>query len=202
MKFNVDLASLYGGGIYVIRNNVNDKVYIGRTKSFQNRAIEHCNSMYSGKCNYKFKELIGLYPNIEFSFEVLERCLDIVKREEYYINKFKAVENGLNILHNDEEFGEIYRHSAKPKQKKEKKQFRAYELNVDDIQDFEMGYIRVKGKFVHSPEEVSKIKKEGFVLVEYESDKPKRKITKGHPDWRPADLGWIRQCKAYRKING
>lgn len=120
MKFNVDLASLYGGGIYVIRNNVNDKVYIGRTKSFQNRAIEHCNSMYSGKCNYKFKELIGLYPNIEFSFEVLERCLDIVKREEYYINKFKAVENGLNILHNDEEFRKIYRRSAKPKKREEK----------------------------------------------------------------------------------
>lgn len=120
MKFNVDLASLYGGGIYVIRNNVNDKVYIGRTKSFQNRAIGHCNSMYNGKCNYKFRELISLYPDIEFTFEVLERCLDIVKREEYYISKFKSVENGLNILHNDEEFIEIYRRSAKPKIKKDK----------------------------------------------------------------------------------
>lgn len=119
MRFIVDLSTLYGGGIYVIRNSIDDRVYIGRTKSFRDRAIAHSDSMYNGKCNSKFRELLSLHPDVELTFEVLERCFDIVKREEYYIDKFKSVEYGFNILHNDEEFYSMPRkkihRSAKPK---------------------------------------------------------------------------------------
>lgn len=200
MRFNVDLASLRGGGIYAIRNNVDKRVYIGRTRNFKQRALSHSASYSNLTCNSKVRKFIREHPDVEFTFEVLEQCFDIKQREEYYISKFRSVEEGFNVLHNDEEFFEKkINRSAKPKKEG------VYVLSSADVPAFDIGYLRIDGKLRYCPQRVKGIIKEGFVIVEYNSieiETPKKKVRLGSKEWKPANLSWLKSCKTYRKVNG
>ena len=45
MQFNIPAEHKNASGIYIIRNSVNRKVYVGSAKSFYERYHGHCNRL-------------------------------------------------------------------------------------------------------------------------------------------------------------
>ena len=102
------------GIIYIISNDINDKKYIGQTKShlispttnksrpygIQSRLRDHITKAYSKKPTCpKLSNAIRKYGAEHFYIEELENCdlesLDC--KESYYINKYDSIKNGYNI---------------------------------------------------------------------------------------------------------
>lgn len=90
------------GYIYIIRNTVNDKVYIGQTRrTIQVRFNEHLN--LSKNPNVKTK----LYLNIRklgiksFYSEQLAECKDseLTKYEQYYVEQYDSLNKGYNSVY-------------------------------------------------------------------------------------------------------
>ena len=83
-------------GIYIFKNMMNDKVYIGQSVNIESRVKEH---KYRGSLLFK---AIKKYGWNNFYYEILEECdrelLD--DREEFYIEKYNSTDKniGYNIL--------------------------------------------------------------------------------------------------------
>lgn len=90
-------------GIYIIRNNVSNKVYIGSAFNLSNRCSVHKNSLIKNKHHSKhFQNFYNKYSEAIFYFEVLEVVEsreDLKDREQYYLDLFKSYDkvNGFNI---------------------------------------------------------------------------------------------------------
>ena len=88
------------GFIYKITNDINDKVYIGKTlSSIENRFKEH--KQESQRESEQIRPLyraMNKYGNEHFHIEEVEECpLEILsEREEYWIKYFSSYENGYN----------------------------------------------------------------------------------------------------------
>lgn len=122
MKFIIDIPDGYiGGGIYRIRNDIDSRIYVGRTKDFIKRGKQHRRSFKGGLCNKKLRIFIEEHPEVVFIFEVMEETEDLKSREEELIAENDAVDNGFNILRNDEEFLIKYRGLLGKKEKKREK---------------------------------------------------------------------------------
>lgn len=78
-------------GIYAIKNNINDKIYIGRSTDIHRRWITHLRAARTGdmcKIHIAMREL-----GIEnFYVEVVEECNteQLNEREQHYIDKFDS----------------------------------------------------------------------------------------------------------------
>lgn len=92
--------------IYVIKNDVNDKVYVGKTDgSIERRFQQHCQD--SKKDSIKNRPLyyaIRKYGIEHFFVEELEECKqeDASALEIYYINLFQSYKNGYNATRGEE----------------------------------------------------------------------------------------------------
>lgn len=92
------------GGIYQIRNNVNNKIYVGSTINFIKRKREHFGGLkgkYHG--NDHLQKSWDFYGNKSFTFEVLEYVQDkekLFEREAYWLEKLAVTDdlNGYNIF--------------------------------------------------------------------------------------------------------
>lgn len=87
------------GSIYIIENDVNDKVYIGQTtKSIENRFSEHLKAALNRTKTDKFHCDILRIGKEHFRIRELERCSvdQLDSREKYYIKLYNAWENGYN----------------------------------------------------------------------------------------------------------
>ena len=87
--------------IYIIRNCINDKVYIGQTvQSVNDRFCQHKKpSTLKKKGNYKIYNAISKYGKENFYIETLEDGLtsaEADEREVYYIEKYDSFDNGYN----------------------------------------------------------------------------------------------------------
>ena len=101
--------------IYRIINNINDKVYIGKTAfDISKRFKEHCNDAFK-----KTEEKRPLYAAMRkygieyFTIEQIEECSDAAAadREAYWISMYSAYEKGYNAtLGGDGKF--LYDHKA------------------------------------------------------------------------------------------
>lgn len=83
------------GRIYIIRNTVNDKVYVGQTHvSIRLRFQNHLSAARHGK-DYVIGKAIRKYGEDKFYVELLEECLieELNEREQYWISFFKATDN-------------------------------------------------------------------------------------------------------------
>lgn len=76
-------------GIYTITNLVNDKIYIGRSKNYNQRLIYHKSSL---KCNKHYNQYLqkayNKYGEKNFVFELLEECKPefLCSMEHYWCN--------------------------------------------------------------------------------------------------------------------
>lgn len=93
--------------VYVIRNNINDKGYIGQTQQgYEKRFRTHktcATGSYEKARNAcpKFYGAMRKYGVDNFYVELLEDNIlpeNIDEREAYYIAKYDAVDNGYNVL--------------------------------------------------------------------------------------------------------
>ena len=86
--------------IYCIKNDVNDKFYIGKTiYAIEYRFKQHIRDAYNHKCNSKLHKAILKYGEEHFYIVLLEECLEeqAGEREKYYIQLYDSVKNGYNI---------------------------------------------------------------------------------------------------------
>lgn len=108
--------------IYKIVNNVNDKVYIGKTAfSIQKRFQEHCRDAFRERNEKRpLYNAMRKYGTEAFSIELIEECDDAfaADREAYWIGVYNAYSTGYNAtLGGDGKF--LYNHEAIAKRLKE-----------------------------------------------------------------------------------
>lgn len=97
-------------GIYQITNNLNKKIYIGKSKNIKERWQEHIRDSsipeYLWEQNYRhvqtpIHKAIRKYGKENFSFEIIEECLEqeLNEKEKYWIAKKNSInkEIGYNI---------------------------------------------------------------------------------------------------------
>ena len=83
------------GYIYIIKNDVNNKVYIGQTvTSAKERFKQHCLARDS-----KFEREMKKIGTSHFGYEVLDTGStidELCEKEMFYVNKYDSVNNGYN----------------------------------------------------------------------------------------------------------
>lgn len=114
--------------IYKITNDINNKVYIGKTNlTIQERFKQHCKdakkSTFEKRPLYKAMNKYGIE---HFYIEELENCLttQASEREQYWIGYYKGYEQGYNAtkggdgkqLFNHEQIAQILKNNPYPKE--------------------------------------------------------------------------------------
>lgn len=86
--------------IYKITNNINGKIYIGKTMhSIEQRWKEHLANVKKEDCkNRPLYKAINKYGVKNFSIEEIEECSDTIlsDREKYWIEYYSSFKNGYN----------------------------------------------------------------------------------------------------------
>lgn len=89
------------GGIYLVRNSLNGKVYVGSTKDFRGRFCNHKSALRLGKHpNPRLQAAWNKYGENCFVFEVAEVVTDlekILEREQAWIDQLNACQVGYNL---------------------------------------------------------------------------------------------------------
>ncbi|MGN1124939.1 MAG: GIY-YIG nuclease family protein [Candidatus Gastranaerophilaceae bacterium] len=86
-------------GIYIIRNVVNNKCYIGQSQNIETRIREHKYLLRNNKYgNLKIQNAWNKYGEDNFVFEVIEECMidELDELEIFYIKKYDSHYNGYN----------------------------------------------------------------------------------------------------------
>lgn len=98
-------------GIYIIKNVLNSKVYIGCSTNIYRRWKDH-NARYLNSNSKEFFKPLYIdmreYEIENFKFEILEEVFDIedlYEREQFYIEKFEAYDLGYNIKNEHDKHG-------------------------------------------------------------------------------------------------
>ena len=89
--------------IYIIKNDINSKVYIGQSKDTKERFRAHCKKCNTG--NSIIDSAIQKYGKEHFWYEILESSVsDYNEREKYWIKEYNSlVPNGYNIREGGED---------------------------------------------------------------------------------------------------
>lgn len=88
------------GVIYMIKNTINGKVYIGRTNDLKRRRREHLTNLRNNKhYNRHLQYSFNKYGETNFKFIILEKCKDdeVGQREIDYIKKYNSFKAGYNL---------------------------------------------------------------------------------------------------------
>ena len=92
--------------IYIITNDINDKVYIGQTtKSLEARILQHRNSYVSNVDNHLYNAMHKYgwdkfhFKAIDFSATTKEELNEL---EKFYIAKYDSIRNGYNMTEGGE----------------------------------------------------------------------------------------------------
>jgi len=99
-------------GVYKITNKINGKMYIGGSTNVESRRIDHFKPYRINKLKHlPLYEAMIKFGRENFEFEILEEVTkeELGNKEEYYINKYNAVDDGYNVIStahvmHDEEF--------------------------------------------------------------------------------------------------
>ena len=87
------------GFIYIIKNKINSKVYIGQTtQTVEIRFKQHLKCLKSNSVQL-ISKAIKKYGKSSFYVEMLEECLieELNTKEEYYIELYNSFNNGYNL---------------------------------------------------------------------------------------------------------
>ena len=82
--------------VYMISNDVNNKVYIGQTtKSIHKRFQEHC-LHHSSAIGQAIDEIGKEHFSVSLVDDTSKNLEELSEKEEFYIKKYNAIENGYN----------------------------------------------------------------------------------------------------------
>jgi len=87
-------------GIYVIKNLINDKKYIGQSKNIEQRFVGHRSALrHNRHANKHLQSSWNKYGECSFVFDVLEECEyeQLNEREIYYIDLYDTYNTGYNL---------------------------------------------------------------------------------------------------------
>jgi len=89
-------------GVYIIKNCINEKLYVGSSKNINERWVKHKFTLNNKKhCNKHLNSAWNKYGENNFKFSVIEYVeLDkLIEREQYYIDYYNACDKniGYNI---------------------------------------------------------------------------------------------------------
>ena len=84
--------------IYKITNNINNKIYVGKTEySIEKRFKEHCNDAFKERCEKRpLYSAMRKYGVENFHIELIEETNNPEEREIYWITYYKGYEDGYN----------------------------------------------------------------------------------------------------------
>lgn len=89
-------------GIYLIKNMINGKVYVGKSKNIEKRMASHKSDRKRGTENIHLFRAIQKYGESAFENFILEECGEeiLMEREKYWIEKYNSLDRnfGYNIL--------------------------------------------------------------------------------------------------------
>src|SRR5438093_11494316 len=90
-------------GVYIIKNKVNGKFYIGSSKDLRHRFNEHKFYLNKGIHRSALQFAWNKYGEVSFEFGVLELCEEevLLQREQHYLDLYKPFVDcgrGYNIL--------------------------------------------------------------------------------------------------------
>ncbi len=89
--------------IYLIKNLLNNKIYIGSAINFYNRKKQHISALKNNKHHsIALQNAWNKYGEDNFDFEIIEVITEsssLIVREQYYLDKYKSFnsKNGYNI---------------------------------------------------------------------------------------------------------
>lgn len=96
--------------IYKIINNVNQKIYIGKTNlTIEKRWKEHCKDFKRERCEKRpLYDAMNKYGVENFSIEMIEECLpeEANEKERYWIEQYGSFKNGYNATKGGD--GKVY----------------------------------------------------------------------------------------------
>jgi group I intron endonuclease len=87
-------------GVYIIKNNVTGKVYVGSSQNLSERWYKHRQLLRRGcHTSIKLQRSWNKYGEFAFSFEVMLYCApeDCLRNEQTLLDAFDAVDSGYNI---------------------------------------------------------------------------------------------------------
>ena len=90
-------------GVYMIKNTVNEKYYVGSSVDIESRWKQHIKCLDNNTHNNKhLQNAWNKYGKDKFEFLILEETSlqDVRDRETYYLKKFNCVDNGYNLIDN------------------------------------------------------------------------------------------------------
>lgn len=88
-------------GIYAIKNNANNKLYIGQSIDIEERRKAHFEALRSGRhYNRYLQNSFNKHGEHNFSFEILEETQNLDEREKYWISYYDTCSKvkGYNLL--------------------------------------------------------------------------------------------------------
>lgn len=86
-------------GVYIIKNNINERVYVGSSVNLYKRLNAHTNNLINKKhANAAMMNFVKKHGHECLTFEVIEFCdrSVLIEKENFYINKHKAYGVGFN----------------------------------------------------------------------------------------------------------
>lgn len=86
--------------IYKIVNNINGKVYVGKTKSPAERCNSHFREYKNKNNNKTLYKAMRKYGEQNFEFRIIEKCEDAFweEREKYWIAYYNSLKDGYNMI--------------------------------------------------------------------------------------------------------
>lgn len=88
-------------GIYIIKNKINSKVYIGQSVNIENRWWQHKYSALNQRQDSytEIHKAMAKYGVDNFFYEILEECgiEKLNEKEQYYIQYYNSYHNGYNM---------------------------------------------------------------------------------------------------------
>lgn len=89
-------------GIYLIKNLINGKVYIGSSKHITRRITTHKNHLLKNKHHsIKLQRAYNKYGIQNFEYSIIQYCkpIDNIINEQYWLDYLDSYKNGYNCLH-------------------------------------------------------------------------------------------------------
>lgn len=88
-KENNKLIEKYCSGVYAIRNDLNNKMYIGSSSNIRNRYTYHLTSLLKNKgVNRSLQDDFNIVGANNFSFLILEECQDNINTIKFIESKY------------------------------------------------------------------------------------------------------------------